>query len=268
MGATGISTPSVQSAGRGYVRLEQSGAVAHLVLDRPPLNVLHLDMLSELLSTLEQFSNERSSRVLVLHGAGKGFCAGVDVADHTADRVERMLELFHAVIRAVMAMECPTIAAVHGPALGGGCELMLACDIVLAREDAKIGQPEIRLGAFPPVAAALLPRLVGRQHAMDLILTGRVLEAARATEIGLVTEVLATAAFGEEVQAYASRLAGLSGPVLTLAKRAVRIGTEAPPEEAIARAERIYLSDLMPLHDAREGVSAFMEKRDPVWKEG
>jgi cyclohexa-1,5-dienecarbonyl-CoA hydratase len=165
------------------------------VLDRPPLNVLNLPMLAELEKTCALLSNERSLKCVVLRGAGRAFCAGVDVADHTPDRVERMLELFHGAVRRLMALPCPVVAAVNGAALGGGCELLMACDVVLARDDARIGQPEIRLGAFPPVAAAVLPRLIGRQRALDLVLTGRTLSAEEAREMGLVTRVLAAETF-------------------------------------------------------------------------
>jgi cyclohexa-1,5-dienecarbonyl-CoA hydratase len=251
-----------------FVRLEGEGAVVHLVLDRPPLNVLNLRMLAELEDVLARVSNERSLKCLVVRGAGRAFCAGVDVADHTDERVERMLELFHGAVRRLMALPCPVVAAVNGAALGGGCELLMACDVVLARDDARIGQPEIRLGAFPPVAAAVLPRLIGRQRALDLVLTGRTLGAEEAREMGLVTRVLAVETFEREVDEYAALLASRSGPVLRLAKRAVVEGEELPLQEAVGRAERLYLRELVPLEDAREGLRAFMEKRDPRWREG
>jgi cyclohexa-1,5-dienecarbonyl-CoA hydratase len=261
-------SPAAPEERRGPgVRLEMRGRVGHLVLDRPPLNVLDLATLAELDDACAALSNERSLTCVVLRGAGRAFCAGVDVADHTDDRVDRMLELFHGAVRRLMALPCPVVAAVHGATLGGGCELMMACDMVLASENARIGQPEIRLGAFPPVAAAVLPRLIGRQRALDLILTGRVIGAGEAREMGLVTRVLPTAEFEAGVDAYARELASLSGPVLRLAKRAVLEGSEGTVAEAIGRAEWLYLRDLVPLEDAREGLRAFMEKRDPVWKE-
>jgi cyclohexa-1,5-dienecarbonyl-CoA hydratase len=247
------------------VRLERSGASVRLVLARPPLNVLHIPMLDELERALAAVAADDSVGVVTLTGAGGAFCAGVDVADHTPERVGRMLGSFHAAIRHLLALECPVIAAVNGAALGGGCELLLACDIVLAREDAKIGQPEIRLGAFPPVAAVLLPRLIGRQRALELLLTGRVLSAAEAHDLGLVTETVPADGFDAAVEGYVRRFLGLSGPVLRLAKRAVLAVEGLPPAAAIERAEDIYLDQLMQLDDAREGVVAFLEKRPPVW---
>jgi cyclohexa-1,5-dienecarbonyl-CoA hydratase len=253
--------------GTRFVRVERSGSLARLILDRPPLNVLNLEMLADLEDALATLSNERSLKCVLLTGAGRAFCAGVDVADHTEDRVRPMLERFHAAVRRMMALPCPVVAVVNGAALGGGCELLMACDVVLARDDARIGQPEIRLGAFPPVAAAVLPRLIGRQRTLDLILTGRTMTAEEAEEIGLVTRVFAMETFEAEVEAYAALLASRSGPVLRLAKRAVAETADLPVQEAIGCAERIYLEELMRLDDAHEGVLAFMQKRDPVWKE-
>lgn len=250
-----------------FVRLEHGGGVARITLERPPLNVLHLPMLEELEEALGAVRARDDAKLLVLAGAGRAFSAGVDVADHTPDRVERMLALFHGVIRHLLDLEMPVLALVHGAALGGGCELATACDIVLAAEAARFGQPEIRLAAFPPAAAALLPRRIGRQAALELILTGRIIDAVRARAIGLVSEVWPDDAFGAEAEQYVAALAQLSRPVLRLAKRAVDDCISRPVPDAIERAERLYVRDLMRLRDAREGIAAFLEKRPPVWEE-
>jgi cyclohexa-1,5-dienecarbonyl-CoA hydratase len=251
-----------------FVRLERAGnGVARLVLDRPPLNVLHIPMLREMDQALSGLSTDPDLKLLVLTGEGRAFCAGVDVADHTAERVEFMIEAFHGVVRKLLVQEYPVVAAVNGAALGGGCELLLACDLVIASEKAKLGQPEIQLGVFPPVAAALLPRLVGLQRALDLILTGRVITAAEAFEIGLVGRVAPVDGFKEAVAAYVDSLARLSGPVLRLAKRTVVDGMAASLPDAFDEAEERYLHELMDLQDPHEGLAAFMEKREPVWRD-
>lgn len=251
-----------------YLRFEHpTDGVARIVLDRPPLNVLHIPMLRELDRALTEVGDDDGLKLLVLTGAGKAFCAGVDVADHTAERVEFMIEAFHEVIWKLLRLELPVVGAVNGAALGGGCELVLACDLVLASGRAKLGQPEIRLGVFPPVAAALLPRLVGRQHALDLVLTGRVIGAEEARQIGLVGRVVAAEAFDEAVAELIGELAGLSRPVLRLTKRTVVEGMAEPLGDAFERAETAYLKDLMELDDAHEGLAAFMEKRQPVWRD-
>ena len=252
---------------RTFVRMEREGPRARLVLDRPPLNVLHLPMLEALDAALAELGDDPAVKLLVLTGAGRAFCAGAEVGDHLPERVEGMLALFHRVVRRLLSLGFPTLAAVNGVALGGGCELLLACDLAVARADAKLGQPEIRLGVFPPVAAALLPGLVGRRRALELVLTGRTLDAAEAKAIGLVTEVAAPEAFDAVVEGVAERLLASSGPVLRLAKRAVLEAGALPADDGIARAEAIYLRELMRLDDPREGLAAFLEKREPAWKE-
>jgi cyclohexa-1,5-dienecarbonyl-CoA hydratase len=251
-----------------FLRLERPGdGVARLVLDRTPLNVLHIPMLKELDQALTDLSAEAELKLLVLTGEGKAFCAGVDVADHTAERVEFMIQAFHGVIRKLLLLEVPVVAAVNGAALGGGCELLLACDLAIASEKAKIGQPEIRLGVFPPVAAALLPRLIGRQRALDLVLTGRVIGPAEAREMGLVGRVVPVEGFDEAVDEYVGSLSSLSRPVLRLTKSVTLEGMELPAAQALERAEAAYLNELMRLEDPHEGLAAFMEKREPVWKD-
>ncbi|MBI4409279.1 MAG: enoyl-CoA hydratase/isomerase family protein [Gemmatimonadetes bacterium] len=251
-----------------WVHLTQTGGVARVALDRPPLNVLHLAMLEELDRTLAAVDADESVRVVVLEGRGRGFCAGVDVADHTAERIGKALPAFHGVVRRLLDFSVPVVAAVHGSVLGGGLELVLACDLVLAAESARLGQPEIRLGVFPPAAAVLLPRLIGRQHALELILTGRLLSAAEARELGLVGRVYPVDELRERVDELVGELAGSSRPVLRLAKRVVRKSLAAPVEVALERAESVYLDELMRLADAHEGITAFLEKRRPVWRHG
>lgn len=249
------------------VRLHEEGGIARMLLDRPPVNVLDLEALGQLELLLDQVAAQEGVRALCLSGEGKAFCAGVAVEDHLPERVEATLGRFGRVTERLLELPFPVVAAVHGPALGGGCELAAACDVVLAREDATLGQPEIRLGVFPPAAAALLPRLLGRQRALDLILTGRVLDAEEARREGLVQRVFPSGTYEEEVDAYLSRLAGLSRPVLRLAKRAVVEGLERPVREAMHRAERLYLDELMELRDPLEGLDAFLDRREPVWED-
>jgi len=251
-----------------FLRLERPGdGVARLVLNRPPLNVLHIPMLQELDEVLTELAADPELKLLVMTGEGKAFCVGVDVADHTADRVELMIEAFHGVIRKLLLLEVPVVAAVNGAALGGGCELLLACDLVIASEKAKLGQPEIRLGVFPPVAAALMPRLIGRQRALDLVLTGRVIGAAEAREMGLVGRVVPVEGFDEAIAEYVGSLSSLSRPVLRLTKRTVVEGMAESLWDAFDRAEKRYLHELMELDDAHEGLAAFLEKREPVWRD-
>jgi len=249
------------------VRYARTGGIGRLVLDRPPVNVLNLAAMEALQSAIAEAAADARLKVLAVSGAGRAFSAGVDVADHTADRVGRMLALFHGAVRQLMALEVPVVGLVHGAALGGGCELALACDMVLARDDLRLGQPEIQLAVFPPVAAALLPQLIGRQRALDLILSGRTIGAAEALRMGLVSRVFSAAEFDAATDAALAELASRSGPALRLAKRAVLEGMDLPFGPALQRAEELYLNELMPLADVHEGLAAFMEKRAPVWED-
>jgi cyclohexa-1,5-dienecarbonyl-CoA hydratase len=250
------------------IRAATGSGVRRISLVNPPLNVLTTAMLNELADAVSAVDADTHAKVLLLTGDGvRAFCAGVDVADHTPDRVHEMIHAFGRAVAAILDAKVPVVAALNGPALGGGFELALACDIVLARQGAPVGQPEIRLGVFPPVAAVLLPRLVGRQAALDLILTGRLIEAEEARALGLVAATFPADSFAEEVDGYVHRMAAHSAPVLRLAKRAVNAGSEGTLAQALRDADRIYLEELMALHDPHEGLTAFMEKRMPVWRD-
>jgi len=249
------------------VRVDREGGLERITLDRPPLNILDVPMLEALDAALARVAEDSGVTAVLLTGAGKAFCAGVSVADHTADRVEGMIRSFHGVIDRLLRLECPVIAAVNGAALGGGCELAVSCDVVLVKEGARLGQPEIKLGVFPPAAAVLLPRLVGRQRAMDLVLSGRTFGAGEAVSLGLAARAIPADEFDDAVEKYASEIASLSRPVLRLAKRAVHEGASGAAVDAMRSVERIYLEELMALQDAHEGLAAFMEKRAPAWKE-
>jgi cyclohexa-1,5-dienecarbonyl-CoA hydratase len=247
------------------LRVEERGASLRLSLARPPLNVLDLAAIRELQGVLGGLRGRRGLKVVVLGSAVPGvFSAGVDVADHAPERAPAMLEAVHEVFEALDALPQATIAAVDGHCLGGGCELAAFCDVLLCTPASRFGQPEIDVGCFPPVAAVLLPRILGRR-ALDLILGGGSVDAAEAERIGLATRM--TGDLEAEVEAWVSRLASKSGAVLALARRAVRRGGQGALGESLAEAERLYREELLRLEDAAEGVRAFLEKRAPRWRE-
>ena len=247
------------------VRVE-AGRIARLVLNRPPVNVMNLEMLGEMRHGLEEIIASNPA-VVIIAGEGRAFTAGVDVADHTDDKVARMLELFHGIFRRLDRCEAPLVALVKGAALGGGCELATACDLVLAARSARFGQPEIRLGAFPPVAAVELPRVMGARKAAEMLLTGEPISAEEAAEAGLVNRVFDDDEFEERAEEFIDLLARHSRPVLALTKAALRLGRQRALEEALPEVERLYLDRLMKTHDAREGIAAFMEKRPPAFQD-
>jgi cyclohexa-1,5-dienecarbonyl-CoA hydratase len=261
MGGERTSGPATCTA--EHVRVEEVAGAVVVSLHRPPVNVLDLPTIRSLHAVLSPLPARRDLRVVVLRsGLERVFSAGVDVRDHAPERAAEMLETFHAVFRLLDELPQVTVAAVDGACLGGGCELAAFCDIVLATPRASFGQPEIDVGCFPPVAAALLPRLVGRA-AYEMVLTGAPVGAAEAARIGLVTRVVEDVE--EEARRLVARLGEKSGAALALARRALRRSAARAFPEALAEAERIYRQELLATDDAGEGVRAFLEKRKPRW---
>jgi cyclohexa-1,5-dienecarbonyl-CoA hydratase len=248
-----------------FIGLETSDNVAWLTLRRPPLNWLHIEMMEEINGALDAL-RPSPPNLLVIRAEGKAFSVGVEVADHLGDKAERMIAVFHGIFRRMDALGVPTLAVVGGAALGGGCELATYCDMVLASDKARLGQPEIQVGVFPPIAALAFPRIMGRKKAMELVLTGEAVAAQEALEMGLVNKVVPPEALEEEARAWAARFAKLSGPVLRLARRAVVEGWDTHVEAGLQRIEKIYMKELMATEDAQEGLQAFLQKREPVWK--
>lgn len=252
------------------VRVEQDDdRIATLWIDRPPLNVLDLGTLAALGETVASLAAE-PPRVLFVRGAGSCFSAGVAVEDHTPDKIGLMLERFHGALEALRALPAVSVAAVHGHCLGGGMELAAACDLVVASGDARFGQPEVKLGCYPPYAAALYPSLLGPRVTLDLLLTGRTLDAAEARRIGFVSRVVAAGGLDAAVAELAATLGGLSAEVARLAKKAVAAGAARGAAgdlaAALAETERIYLEELAATEDMEEGIAAFLAKRPPAWK--
>jgi cyclohexa-1,5-dienecarbonyl-CoA hydratase len=177
-----------------------------------------------------------------------------------------MLGAFHHVFRQLARADCVTIAAVHGHCLGGGLELASFCDFVIATESARFGQPEIKLGCFPPVAMVTLPDLVGPRVAMDLIMTGREISAQEALTMGIVTRVVPDASLDKPVRDFLTELRGLSPAVLKLTGKTLRRRMREDFEGELGKIEQVYLNQLMKTEDAREGVRAFLEKRPASWR--
>ena len=242
---------------------EDSGTVV-LTLQRAPLNIMNIAML-EALRTAVRDAVDCRRRFLVIKASGKAFSAGVDVADHLPDRVERMVEAFHGIFKLLASFEGLSLCCVQGAALGGGCELAMGADLVLASSAAKFAQPEILLGVFPPVAAVLLPSLAPPRAAMEMILTGEAIDALEARRLGFVNKVFEAAAFEADCQRYLERLQALSSSSLAITKTALRRLHPADFEKKLALAEEIYMRRLMHTKDAEEGSAAFMAKRKPVW---
>ncbi len=249
------------------VRVRVDGGVATITLDRPPLNVLTTAMLDELDAAIRDVETIADLRLIVLRGAGRAFSAGVDVGEHIGDALDPMLDAFTRVCLRLLDCEVPTLAVVHGAALGGACEIVASCDLAIAVEEARLGTPEIGLGAIPPVAAALFARRIGEQRARALVLTGESIGGAEAAAWGLVWKCVGATRLDDEVAAVAMRFGALSAASLRAAKRALRAASSAAsPAEAVVTADGVARRALHELHDASEGLDAFLAKRTPRWE--
>ena len=248
------------------IRLAIDSGLATVTLDRPPVNVLTTAMMRDLAGALRKTGAEPSVRVVRLDAVGKTFSAGVDVGEHLGSLLPEMMSALADLFLAFEEVPHPIVAVVQGAALGGGLEVVLGCDLVVASERATFGQPEIKLGVFAPPATVLLPRRIGLGPATALLLTGESIDAAEARRLGLVNEVFPIEGFEAAASVWIAKLCSLSGAALRRAKRALRAASGHHVREAHERMHDIYMNDLMATEDAQEGLRAFVEKRAAAWK--
>jgi enoyl-CoA hydratase/carnithine racemase len=249
-----------------YISLEVNDKVATIVLDRPPQHLLNIAMLEEINEALLATRQWPQLEVLVLRGAGGIFCEGLDLREHSQRRVQRVLHVFMRVFETLRMINVISVAAVEGNAFGSGFELALGCNLIVATETATFALPQIKHGILPPMASAILPRVAPRRLAMEWILMGNPISAARLEHYGVVNRLFASERFDASLGEFVAELTEKSGPVLQLAKRAQYEAYYATFPEAMSSIHSIYLKELMALHDAREGPRAAREEREPVWK--
>ena len=246
---------------------EKKLRVTSITMDHPPLNVLDMQLLRELDQKLSACAADTTSDVVLIRGAGtRAFSAGVDIRDHTKERVPEMLDIVHNVIRKLLALPQVTIAAVRGVCLGGGCELAACCDFIVASEESSFATPEIQVGCYPPVAVARFSSLIGYHRAAEMILTGRHYTAGEALNLGLINRVVAQDQFDNGVASLLEELLSKSGAVLRIALKGLRELSLRDFSSALSRSEEIYCRELLNTEDVDEGVRAFLEKRKPNWK--
>ncbi|MBM3327867.1 MAG: enoyl-CoA hydratase/isomerase family protein [Calditrichaeota bacterium] len=250
-----------------YIKIDPDDHRLDIILSHPPVNILTGAVMKEMIRVLQDASSDPHLRAVVIRSEGKAWSAGADVSEHLPGQFEPMLDTFGELCELVRTYPVPTVAAVDGLCLGGGCELALMCDFVLASERAKFGQPEIKVGVFPPAACAHFAMKMGWQNAMEVILTGDVFSAEDAAKMKLATKVFPVDRFSDEVDRFVDRIICNSGVVLRVAKRAALEGMRLSPEMAAQESDRIYRQELMTMADAVEGLNAFMEKREPNWKD-
>ncbi|MBU0971883.1 MAG: enoyl-CoA hydratase/isomerase family protein [Proteobacteria bacterium] len=249
-----------------FLTIEKDGQVARITLNRPKHNVLDIPMMNELNGELAAIAADTSLKCVVITGEGRSFCAGVEVSDHAPDNVDEMVAVFNRIFELINMIDIPIIAAVNGACLGGGMEVAIACDIVIASQRAIFGQPEIKLGFFPPYAALRLPELVGPAKAIEILTTGKNYTAKEARKLGFVSQVASDEEFGEVVEKNIKEICYASPLIIRLNKRAVKrhIGTSF--FQGMDLVSNYFLKTLMKTEDTLEGIASFEEKRKPVWK--
>jgi len=250
--------------------LLEDGTLLRLVLDKPKGNILSMEMMKALSQALAAQMNNSHLRMVVIRGAGNHFSFGASVEEHRKEQAPSMLAGFHSMIRQVASYPVPIAALVEGNCLGGAFELVLACHLVFAAPSAKFACPEIQLGVFPPVLAAIGAERLGGPLAERLILTGATIDAAAAERAGLVSAVFSGGSIEEEmIDWYRKNLRPLSAFSIRQANKAGRIGSGvvAALEQTLSVIERQYVEEVLAGHDGNEGISAFIERRKPVWED-
>jgi cyclohexa-1,5-dienecarbonyl-CoA hydratase len=249
-----------------YLQVDNTDGVARITLARPKHNVLDIEMMNELNGQLEMLLADQALKCVVLLGDGPSWCAGVEVADHKPDMVDAMITTFNRIFDLIQQFEVPLMAAVHGACLGGGMELAIACDMVIASEKAVFGQPEIKLGFFPPYAAIRLPQLVGPAKAIEVCTTGKRYSAEEAVSMGFVSQAVAPDQFAEAVEKLIGEIQYNSPLIIRLNKRAVRQHLGLDFDKALAGVSDLFLNTLMKTGDTLEGICSFEERRKPEWQ--
>jgi cyclohexa-1,5-dienecarbonyl-CoA hydratase len=249
-----------------HFKFQVSGGAARFTLDRPEHNLLNEAVLRELTDGIARAGQDNEVKALVLDSTGKVFCGGVDIAEYTADRAFQVVDAFQSLFSAILDVGKPVIAVVNGPAIGGGAELVAFCDLILASPKARFALPEVTIGVFPPLAATILPHLVGPKMAMELILTGEPVSAERALDLGMVNRLVPDAQLEQTLSDLIARIGNSSRPVLAMAKRAILGGMGLSLREAMKNSLNIFLNELYRLEDSQEGLRALLERRKPAWK--
>ena len=249
-----------------YIKMRVDGSVARMTLNRPEHNLLNEAFLRELSDGITLAGQNPEVKLVVLDSACKVFCGGIDIGEYTSERVFQMLDAFHGAFSGMLDVGKPVICVVNGPAIGGGAELAAFGDLVIATPKARFAQPEISIGVFPPLASTILPFLVGPKRALEIVLTGEAITAERALDLGLINRLVPEAKLEQTVSEVIERITAHSGPVLSMAKKAILGGMGFSLRDGLKNSMNIFLNELYRLEDSQEGLRALVEKRKPVWK--
>ena len=264
LGTLALAAPKLEEF--QFVKFRQDGEVGRLTLDRPEHNLLNERMLAELAVGVMTLGDRSEVKLIILDSAAKAFCGGIELGEYTQRRVFQLLDAFQGTFSAMLDTSKPLLVVVNGPAFGGGAELAALGDLVLATPRARFSQPEIKLGVFPPLAAVVLPYILGPKLALELVLTGETLTAERAREVGLVNWLVPETELQNKMDEIVAKVTAQSGPVLTMAKKAIIGSLGLSLREGVRNSMKVFLNELADLEDSREGLRALVEKRAPKWK--
>jgi len=248
------------------VKLSEAGDISKITFRHPPLNYFNLVLLQQFFDILDSFGENPKCRALILEAEGNAFSAGLELSEQTKQDIFLLLEKFHRVAQALSAFPRPTIALVRGMALGAGNELLACCDFVFASKNAMFGQPEIKMGSMPSLAPLILPPLIGSRRMLEMVLTGNLVGAKEAEQVGLIHRLVPEDELPTAAAELLKTFRSLSGPVLALTLSAARQPRVREMEAHLRESEAVFLNQLMELEDPAEGVKAFLEKRQPKWK--
>jgi cyclohexa-1,5-dienecarbonyl-CoA hydratase len=249
-----------------FLKFEKTDGVARITLDRPKFNMMNIEMMQELNGLLESLLDDSHLKCIVYLAAGKHFCTGVEVGDHKPDKVDEMIATFNRIFELSEQIQVPIIASIQGYCLGGGMELAIACDVIVAAQSAQFGQPEIKVGFFPPYAAMRLPQLVGPARAIEICTTGKFYSAEDARRMGMVAYLSEDDKLGECTDQIVKEIQANSPLIIRLNKRAVKQHLGLAFKPALAGVSDLFLNTLMKTEDTLEGIASYEEKRKPVWK--
>ena len=250
-----------------YIEFNVENDVARLTLNRPPLNVMNIDMLREINKTLKNALKMEEIKLLVIDAKGTAFSAGLDIKDHKPDKIETLITLFHRMFFILNDFKIPVMSVIQGNgAFGGGCELATFCDIVIASETAKFAQPELKVGVIPPIGIITYPKLIGKHATYEMLLTGREYKAAQASRMGLITKAVLEDKLDKEVKRVIKRITSSSAAIIKLIKHSVTKTEDLNFADSLKEIQKIYTKSLLRTSDMREGLNAFLEKRKPEWK--
>jgi cyclohexa-1,5-dienecarbonyl-CoA hydratase len=261
-----LAVPPPKPSEFQHVKYRIEGEVGRLTLDRPEHNLLNERVLAEIAAGINAIGQERHLKLILLDSAAKAFSGGIELGEYTQRRVFQLLDAFHNAFSAMLDTSKPLLVIVNGPAYGGGAELAAFGDLVIATPRARFAQPEIRLGVFPPLAAAILPYMLGPKLALELVLTGETVSAERARDLGLVNWVVPENELESRVTELIAKITAHSAPVLTMAKKAVLGSLGMPLRDGVRNSLKVFLNELGELEDSQEGLRALVEQRSPKWK--